>query len=216
MSNIESYLEKYLHPNIEKVKRNGEVITKSIKLKNGARIQAGSYIQGDNIQLGPYVTVEPGAYIKGPAIIGEKTQIRQGAYVRGNVITGKSCVIGHATEIKNSVMLQESKAGHFAYIGDSILGAVNLGAGTKLANLKITGSNIKVNVDGKSYDTGLRKFGAILGDNVQTGCNSVTSPGTILSKNVMLYPNTTARGYFEKGTIVKLKQNLKERELKNG
>ncbi len=216
LNNIIPYLENFLTPNIQKLKRNDTLVKETLKLKNGALIQAGAYIRGDNIDLGDGVTVEPGAFIKEPVIIGQGTQIRQGAYVRGNVITGRSCVIGHTTEIKNSVMLEESKAGHFAYIGDSILGKVNLGAGTKLANLKITGSTVKVKADGKVYDTGLRKFGAILGDNVQTGCNSVTSPGTILSKNVMLYPNTTARGYFKSGNIIKLRQNLKEKNLKNG
>ena len=99
--------------------------------------------------------------------------MRQGAYIRGNVLIGEHCVVGHATEIKSSVLLGDSKAGHFAYIGDSILGRVNLGAGTKLANLKITGSPIVITVAGKEYHTGLKKFGAILGDGVETGCNSV-------------------------------------------
>lgn len=216
LENIASHLDNYLQPNIQEIKRSGTVVKEAVTLTNGARIQAGAYIEGDNIQLKSKVTVEAGALIKGPAIIGPGTQIRQGAYIRGNVITGRSCVIGHTTEIKNSVMLGESKAGHFAYIGDSILGKVNLGAGTKLANLKITGSPVKVTVDGKNYNTGLRKFGAILGDNTQTGCNSVTSPGTIFSKNVMLYPNTTARGYFKDGTIIKLRQNLKENDIENG
>ncbi|MEA3506189.1 MAG: glucose-1-phosphate thymidylyltransferase, partial [Elusimicrobiota bacterium] len=135
-------------------------------------------------------------------------------YVRGNVITGRDCVIGHATEVKNSVLLGNSKAGHFAYIGDSILGAVNLGAGTKLANLKITGTEIIITRDGKKYPAGLRKFGAILGDGVQTGCNSVTMPGTIISKETMLYPNTTARGFYGPGTIIKLNQNIEKGKLK--
>lgn len=132
--------------------------------------------------------------------------MRQGAYIRGNVLIGEHCVVGHATEIKSSVLLGDSKAGHFAYIGDSILGRVNLGAGTKLANLKITGSPIVITVAGKEYHTGLKKFGAILGDGVETGCNSVTAPGTILGKDVRRYPNGTARGYYPPKTIIKVKQ----------
>jgi len=103
-------------------------------------------------------------------------------------------------------MLGESKAGHFAYIGDSILGRVNLGAGTKLANLKIVQSNVVVSVEGKKFETGLRKFGAIFADDVETGCNSVTTPGTLLGKGVLLYPNVTARGYYPPKTIIKLRQ----------
>ena len=102
-------------------------------------------------------------------------------------------------------MLGGSKAGHFAYIGNSILGKVNLGAGTKIANLKITGSQVVVEADGTKYETGLRKFGAILGDGVETGCNSVTTPGTLLSKDVLLYPNGTARGFYPAKKIVKTK-----------
>ncbi|HOL48684.1 MAG TPA: glucose-1-phosphate thymidylyltransferase, partial [bacterium] len=113
------------------------------------------------------------------------------------------CVVGHTTEIKSSVMLGESKAGHFAYIGDSILGKVNLGAGTKLANLKLDNSIVKIKIEDTNYDTGLKKFGAILGDGVETGCNSVTTPGTLLSKNVFVYPNTTVRGYHKPDTIIK-------------
>ncbi len=163
---------------------------------------------GDDIEIGRGAIVEPGAYIKGPAIIGPGTLVRHGAYIRGNVITGAGCVIGHATEMKNSVLLGNSKAGHFAYIGDSILGEVNLGAGTKLANLKISDSEIVVRIAGETYNTGLRKLGAIMGDGCSTGCNSTIAPGTIMAKNVLLYPNTNARGFYGPGSIVKLRQNI--------
>src|SRR4030042_1435698 len=103
------------------------------------------------------------------------------------------CVVGHTTELKSCVMLGESKAGHFAYIGDSILGKVNLGAGTKLANLKIVESKVVISIERKRYEKDLRKLGAILADGVETGGNSVTTPGTLLGKDVLLYPNTTAR-----------------------
>ncbi len=214
LNNIDSYLSNCLEPNVSAINENGTMANRTYKLPNGAVVYAGSYIMDNRIQLESDVKVEPGAYIAGPAIIGEGTQVRQGAYIRGKVITGKNCVIGHSTEIKNSVLLEKSKAGHFAYIGDSILGEVNLGAGTKLANLKITNTEIIVSGKSKKYNTGLRKFGAILGDGVQTGCNSVTMPGTIMSKGVLTYPNTTARGYYNSRTIIKLVQNIKERKIK--
>ncbi len=190
------------------------VVKKDGKILDGASvIYAGSILMDDEISIGKGTIIEPGALIKGQTIIGNDTEIRQGAYIRGGVLVGNDCIVGHTTELKSCVMLGESKAGHFAYIGDSILGKVNLGAGTKLANLKIVESQVVLNINGEKYETGLRKFGAILADGVETGCNSVTTPGTILGRDVLLYPNTTARGYYPPRTIVKLKQNqeLKDR-----
>ncbi|MFH1665368.1 MAG: glucose-1-phosphate thymidylyltransferase [Candidatus Omnitrophota bacterium] len=175
-------------------------------LEGASVIYAGVFLMDDRIEIGRSTVIEPGALIKGPAVIGDKTEVRQGAYIRGNVLVGAGCVVGHTTEMKSSVMLGDSKAGHFAYIGDSILGKVNLGAGTKLANLKIVSTEVIVKADGKKYETGLRKFGAILGDGVETGCNTVTTPGTLLSKGVLVYPNSTVSGYYRPGGIVKLRQ----------
>jgi bifunctional N-acetylglucosamine-1-phosphate-uridyltransferase/glucosamine-1-phosphate-acetyltransferase GlmU-like protein len=122
-------------------------------------------------------------------------------------------VLGHASEMKNSVMLPEAKAPHFAYLGDSILGSrVNLGAGTKLSNLSITAlrhqKTLTVQIDGLAYDTGLTKLGAILGDDVQTGCNVVLNPGTLLGRGARVYPNTSVRGYHGPGEILKLRQHV--------
>ncbi len=183
------------------VKKEGAV------LEGASIIYGGSFLMDDLIQIGRGVIIEPGALIKGPAVIGDDTEIRQGAYIRGDVLVGKNCVVGHTTEMKASVMLGDSKAGHFAYIGDSILGAVNLGAGTKLANLKMIDSPVVLNIEGRAYKTGLRKFGAILGDGVETGCNSVTMPGTMLGKNTLLYPNATARGYYPGKKVIKVRQS---------
>jgi acetyltransferase-like isoleucine patch superfamily enzyme len=183
------------------VRRNGDV------LSGASVVYAGVALMDDEIQIGNGTVIEPGALIKGPTIILDNTEVRQGAYIRGNVMVGNGCVVGHTTEMKSSVMLGQSKAGHFAYIGDSILGKVNLGAGTKLANLKIVESQVVLNINGKKYETGLKKFGAILGDGVETGCNTVTTPGTILGRNVLVYPNTTARGYRPPETIIKLRQS---------
>lgn len=184
------------------------VVKKDGRVLDGASIIfAGCHLMDDQIYIGENTIIEPTALIKGPSYIGDNTEVRHGAYVRGNVLVGDDCVVGHATEIKSSVMLGGSKAGHFAYIGDSILGKVNLGAGTKLANLKMVDSAVVLNIDNVIYETGLRKFGAIVGDGVETGCNSVTVPGTLLSKNVLLYPNGTARGYYPQGTIIKVRQN---------
>lgn len=132
--------------------------------------------------------VEPYAFIDGPTYIGPETVVRHGAYVRGYVLTGRGCVIGHASEVVRSIFLDGAKAPHFNYVGDSILGKdVNLGAGVKLANLKLSGRNVRI--DG--VDTCRRKFGAIIGDDAQLGCNGVCSPGTILARGALVMPNVT-------------------------
>jgi NDP-sugar pyrophosphorylase family protein len=192
---------------IDNSKKSPEVIMEGEVLKGASILYAGAVFMDGNISIGKNTIVEPGALIKGPTIIGDGTEVRQGAYIRGDVLVGNKCVVGHTTELKSCIFLGESKAGHFAYIGDSILGKVNLGAGTKLANLKLVESQVVLNIDGKKYDTGLRKLGAIL------GCNSTTTPGTLIGKSCLLYPNATARGYFPPKNIIKFKQcqELQER-----
>jgi len=234
LKNINKYIEDNIVPNVSDLRRssslldkdmvihNGEVLKSGftinsasgtvskdgIELKGASIIYAGVFLADDEIYIGRGTVIESGALIKGPAMIGDDNEIRQGAYIRGNVIVGNKCVVGHNTEMKTAIMLGDSKAGHFAYIGDSILGRVNLGAGTKLANLKIIESKIVLTIDDNKYETGLRKFGAIFADGVETGCNSVTMPGSLLSKDVLLYPNTTARGYYPPKTIIKSRQNI--------
>lgn len=181
-------------------------VAKDGRLLPGASVlMAGAVFMGEKIAIGQGVLVEAGALIKSPAIIGDLTEVRQGAYIRGYCLTGKACVIGHVTEIKHCVFLDEAKAGHFAYLGDSIIGnQVNLGAGTKLANLRFTGGSVPVKVPAGRMDTGLRKLGAIIGDQTQTGCNSVTNPGTVLGKRCLVLPNTTVpSGYHPSNSIIR-------------
>lgn len=161
-------------------------------------------VNPEKISIGKGTIIEPGAYIKGPCIIGENCTIRQGAYIRGDFIAGNQCVIGHDTEIKHSIFLDGTQAAHFAYVGDSILGnKVNLGAGTKCANLRFDREDVILKIDQKEYSTGLHKFGAIMGDNSQTGCNSVTNPGTIMGKNSFLYPCVNFGGYLPSAHVVR-------------
>lgn len=156
------------------------------------------------ISIGEGTVVEPGAYIQGPCIIGKNCVVRHGAYVRGNVITGDHCVIGHDSEIKNSIFLNGVHAAHFAYVGDSILGHdVNLGAGTKCANLRIDRGIISVYAHGQRISTNLKKFGAIIGDRAQIGCNVVTNPGTLLGKDVNCYPCLNFGGFVPSKSVVK-------------
>jgi acetyltransferase-like isoleucine patch superfamily enzyme len=164
----------------------------------------GCILWDDQIHLGPGSVVEPGALIKGPVLIGSYTEIRQGAYIRGKCLVGDRCVVGHTTEMKNSVMLNRAQAGHFAYIGDSILGnSTNLGAGTKLANLKIKKDTVRIRIGEEVIDTGLRKLGAIIGDGTEIGCNTVTNPGTLLGKECLVFPVTSvAPGYHESQSTI--------------
>jgi NDP-sugar pyrophosphorylase family protein len=180
------------------------VIHEGHGLRGASVIYSGASLLDDQIEIGEGVVVEPGALIRGPTIIGPNSEVRQGAYLRGACLVGEGCVVGHATEMKNAVMLDGAKAGHFAYIGDSLLGRdINLGAGTKLANLKIISGGVTVRVGDRTWPTGLRKFGAILGDRSETGCNSVTSPGTILGKDSLVYPCVGVEGgYYPPRTII--------------
>jgi NDP-sugar pyrophosphorylase family protein len=173
-------------------------------------IPAGAHlIHPELITIGKGSVVEPGAYIKGPCLIGKNCIIRQGAYIRGDVITGDDCVIGHDTEIKNTLLLNHAHAAHFAYLGDSILGNhVNLGAGTICANLRLNRAIINVYLDGRSYSSGLRKFGAILGDGVQLGCHTVTNPGTLMGKNSSSHPCVNFGGVIPAGSIIKSRAGI--------
>jgi NDP-sugar pyrophosphorylase family protein len=177
-------------------------------------VMDGAVLQGDKIYIGPGAVVEPGAMIKSPAYIGAKSEVRQGAYLRGNVLVGSACVIGHTTEVKNAIFLDGAHASHFAYVADSIVGnRVNLGAGTKLANLKLDRASVAIHVQGRSYDTGLRKFGAILGDGVQIGCNTVLNPGTLLGPECVVYAMALVRGYHPPRTRIKVVPSLQVSQM---
>lgn len=180
----------------------------------------GAYLSDRPIFIEEGALVEPGAYVQGPTYIGAGATVRHGAYVRENVILLPGSVLGHASEAKNSLFLPQAHAPHFNYVGDSILGhRVNLGAGTKLSNLGImsekdaeTGKrpSIHLTIDSQTYDTGLSKIGAILGDDVQTGCNAVLNPGALMGPRTLVYANLSLRkGYHTADSIIKFRQNIR-------
>lgn len=167
------------------------------EVDDAAVINAGAVITDDLVHIAPGAVIESGALLKGPTVIGPGSEVRQGAYLRGACLVGRGCVVGHTTEMKNAMMLDEAKAGHFAYLGDSILGReVNLGAGTKLANLKIINHPFVIRAGEVVYKIARRKFGAIMGDHAETGCNSVTNPGTILGPRCLVAPCVSVRGDY--------------------
>lgn len=195
---ISDILTKYEYPweVIRDLKGNIERITKS-GLDGYTRLS-------DNVLIGVNVQIADSARIDGPCIIGHGAVIRHGAYIRGNVILGEGATLGNSSEAKNSIMMKGAQAPHFNYIGDSILGIkAHLGAGAICSNLRSDGQNVRIKLDGKSIETGMRKLGAILGDGVEVGCGAVLCPGTIIGKNTTVYPLTMTRGYYTQDTIIK-------------
>lgn len=186
--------------------RIGEYLEATLTPRLEGEVAEGAWVAED-VFLGEGTVVEPGALIKGPTVIGRNCEIRQGAYIRGNALIGNEVVVGHTTEVKNAVLMDGAQVPHFNYVGDSVLGIhAHLGAGVKISNLKITRDNVTVRIEGKRIDTGLRKFGVIMGDWVEIGCNAVCNPGTVLGPRSLVYPNTSVSGYYPADTIVKLRQ----------
>jgi len=171
-------------------------------------VPAGAHLLGQHIAIAHDCVIEPGAVIIGPAVIGDGVCIRTGAYVRENVVLGAGSIVGAHSEIKGSILFPNAKAPHQAYVGDSILGRdVNLGAGTILSNVKNIGREVTFSAGGQVIHTGLRKFGAVLGDGCKTGCNTVLNPGVLLGRRSVTYPNATLRsGFYPEGTLVKVRQ----------
>jgi len=172
------------------------------------RCEGEAYI-GKQVFIGDGTVVEDGVMIKGPAIIGRNCQIRHNAYFRENVIVGDNCVVGNSCELKNVMMFNNCQVPHFNYVGDSILGhKSHLGAGVKVSNVKLDNSNVMVEVDGKPFDTGLRKFGALIGDGVDIGCNAVLNPGSVIGRGAVIYPNVNWRGILPANMIAKNKATV--------
>lgn len=148
--------------------------------------------------------VSPTAYIGSPCIIGAGSEIRHGAYIRGSAIVGENCVIGNSAEVKNSILFDGVQIPHFNYVGDSIFGyKAHLGAGAIISNVKADKSPVKVRHKEGTIDTGLKKFGAIIGDFAEIGCNCVLCPGTVIGKNATVYPLSLVRGFVPENGILK-------------
>src|SRR5919109_5370856 len=164
---------------------------------------SGKPFISNNVFIGSGTVVEQGAVLKGPAWIGEDCQIRSGCYVRENVVVGNDVVMGNSCEFKNSIIFNEAQVPHFNYVGDSILGyKAHLGAGVILSNVKLDHTEIAVATNEGYIATGLTKFGAIVGDRTEIGCNAVINPGSILGRDCLVYPGVNFRGVLPKGRVV--------------
>lgn len=173
-------------------------------------LPSGVHLLGEGIAIGAGTRIDPGAVIEGPIEIGRDVQIRTGAYLRGGSWIGDGCLIGAHTEIKRAILLPGAKAPHQNYVGDSILGVdVNLGAGTILSNFRHDGQVIAIPDGNQRLPTGRRKLGAVLGDNVLTGCNTVLHPGVLIGRDSQVYPGVQLRsGVYPANSIIKLRQQL--------
>lgn len=187
----------------EPLRRLKDYIRTTLKPEQHHRLLGKAFI-GEQVFIGEGTVVEEGAMIKGPAIIGRNCEIRHNAYIREDVIIGDGCVIGNACEFKNSLLFNRCQVPHFNYVGDSILGfKAHLGAGVKISNVKLVAGNVRIHWNGAWVDTGLRKFGALLGDQTDVGCNSVLNPGSIIGRGSVVYPNVNWRGVLPPTSVAK-------------
>ncbi len=167
---------------------------------------------GDNVWIAKSAVVFDSAYINGPAIIGKNAEVRQCAFIRGNALVGEGCVVGNSTELKNVVLFNKAQVPHYNYVGDSVLGyKAHMGAGSITSNLKSDKSLVVVKGKELQIPTGLKKFGAMLGNEVEVGCNSVLNPGTVVGSNSNIYPLSNVRGVVPANSIYKNQDNIVEK-----
>ena len=160
--------------------------------------------------------IAPSADITGPTIIGENTEIRPSAFIRGSALIGNGCVIGNSTEVKNAIIFDSVQIPHYNYVGDSILGyRSHLGAGAVTSNVKSDKTLVTVKVNGEKIPTGLKKFGAMVGDYVEIGCNTVLCPGTVIGRNSNVYPLSRVRGFVPENSIFKNAENIVPKKEQN-
>ena len=185
-------------------------LIKDFILKLGEELPAEKfYKRGGDIWIARSAIVYSTAFIAGPCIIDENAEIRHGAFIRGSAIVGKNAVVGNSAELKNVVLFDGVQVPHYNYVGDSILGyKAHMGAGSITSNVKGDKTHVCVCIDGQNIDTGRKKFGAVLGDRAEIGCNSVLNPGTILGRDAMVYPLSSVRGTVPPGCIYKSKDNI--------
>lgn len=168
--------------------------------------------RGENIWIAKSAAVAPTAFINGPAIIGKNAEVRHCAFIRGNAIVGESAVVGNSTELKNVVLFNKVQVPHYNYVGDSILGyKSHMGAGSITSNVKSDKTLVIVKEGTDKIETGLKKFGAMLGDNVEVGCGSILNPGTVIGSNTNIYPLSSVRGVIRNDSIYKKQGEVAEK-----
>ena len=202
------YLEQYTYP-WEALAGIGAFICKL-----GETLPPEEYEKrGEDVWIAKSATVFPSAYIHGPAIIGPETEVRQGAFIRGNALVGAHCVVGNSTELKNVILFDNVQVPHYNYVGDAVLGyKSHMGAGSICSNVKSDKKLVVVKDGDEKIETGLKKFGAMLGDNVEVGCGSVLNPGTVIGRCCNIYPLSSVRGCVPANHIYKSKTEIAEKK----
>ena len=203
--NLFDFSKSIAKPLLESIEYPWEALPKikDFIIELGKTLDPEIYEQrGENVWVAKSAKVFPSAYLGGPLIICEDAEIRQCAFIRGSAIVGKGAVVGNSTELKNSILFDGVQTPHYNYIGDSILGyKAHTGAGTITSNLKSDKSLVTVLCDGQKIETNVKKFGAMLGDFVEVGCNSVLNPGSVIGRNTNIYPLSFVRGYVPENSI---------------
>ena len=205
--NLYDYSKTIAKPLLESVEFPWEALPKikDFILEIGKTLDPEIYEKrGEDIWIAKSAKIFPSAYLGGPLIICEDAEVRHCAFIRGSAIVGKGAVVGNSTELKNSILFDGVQVPHYNYIGDSILGyKSHTGAGTITSNLKSDKSLVTVMCDGEKVETNVKKFGAMLGDFVEVGCNSVLNPGSVVGRNTNVYPLSFVRGYVPENSIYK-------------
>ena len=211
--NLEETIAKEL---LEKVTYPWEALSQinDYILELGNKLDLEKYEKiGEDVWIAKSAKVMPSAYIHGPAIIGENAEVRHCAFIRGNVIVGEGAVVGNSTELKNVILFNKVQVPHYNYVGDSILGyKAHMGAGSITSNVKSDKKLVIVKNGDKKIETGIKKFGAMIGDEVEIGCGSVLNPGTVIGRNTNIYPLSSVRGVIPKDHIYKNKNEVIEKK----
>ncbi len=217
--NLLDYSKTIAKPLFESVAYPWEVFEKlaDFIIEIGSTLPEDEYEKrGENIWVHKTAEIAPTAYLNGPLIIGEGTEVRHCAFIRGTAIVGKGCVVGNSTELKGSILFDRVQCPHYNYIGDSILGYMShTGAGVITSNLKSDKSIVTVAFEGSKLDTNRKKFGAIIGDMTEVGCNSVLNPGTVIGRNTNVYPLSMVRGYVASNSIYKSRGEVCKKNIRH-
>ena len=187
---------------------------KELILALGPRLDKAEYNEvSPNVWVHKTATVAPTAFLGSPCIIGANTEVRHCAFIRGSALVGENCVVGNSVELKNVILFDKVQVPHYNYVGDSILGyKSHMGAGSITSNVKSDKTLVCVSTPDGKIPTGLKKFGAMLGDHVEVGCNSVLNPGTVIGRNSSIYPLSCVRGFVPAGSIYKTGGCIAEKE----
>lgn len=215
ISNLYNLEETIAGKLFEDVQYPWEVLPKisSFIIELGNTLSSEEYEKkGENVWIAKSAKVAPTAFINGPAIIGKEAEVRHCAFIRGNAIVGEGAVVGNSTELKNVVLFNKVQVPHYNYVGDSILGyRAHMGAGSITSNVKSDKTLVVVKDKEEQIATGLKKFGAMLGDCVEVGCNSVLNPGTVVGRNSQIYPTSCVRGVIHENSIYKKQGEIAEK-----